>query len=469
MSKENNKKKSLKVILISTLALVLAASIVLTIIFAPIGTWFGGNSPDTDITSSIGPTFNNIELSNKPTVTAANQVATGICVVTGYCSDDTEKIVISGNNVVETTTKPFAGKDKRYFMVQVPYTATTALEVKAIFKDGKESDVATKLIAHKEMKKNYMYLGEYTPVIGKNGQMHFYSALLSYSLSTGKITSSMNNTAKKNINNIVKEADKLGAETIFVVIPSTAALYPETVPDDFTETTDEKLYERFTAIAEECGAKVMYPIETMSEHVNDGDGYQLYQRTDSHWSTYGSYWGTYDLFNYIAEKFPNAKPRTLKEMGFYTTEMYGGDGLFSFAEEVGFEVYYSDKITRKTKIMELTTRYKLKMPTNTLDSVYKSNMCLSLTDDNAKSDKVVNPKGTDLPSALIMRDSFGKVSYDMMNDRFSTVYWGEFNNYKMPLDLVDTDHVDYVIYLYSERNLLKIMMNDAGANILNLK
>jgi hypothetical protein len=56
-----SKNKNFKVILISALALILAASIVLTIIFVPVGTWFGGDDLVSDVTSSVGPTFNNVE------------------------------------------------------------------------------------------------------------------------------------------------------------------------------------------------------------------------------------------------------------------------------------------------------------------------------------------------------------------------------------------------------------------------
>ena len=135
----------------------------------------------------------------------------------------------------------------------------------------------------------------------------------------------------------------------------------------------------------------------------------------------------------------------------------------------GIENYYGDKTTQVTKIKELTNLYNLKMPTNTLSTVYNGGNGLYLNDDNAKSKKEVNQNGTGLPTAIVMRDSFSKVAYDMINDRFSTIYWGEFNNYNMPLDIVDTNKVDYVIYIYSERNLLKVMMNTADANILGLK
>ena len=432
----------------------------------------GGTVNSQDSSVNISSTTSNddvVKVLEKPTVTVTSQVGNGVFVVAGYCSLDTDKIIISGSNASEVVTTPFLGKDKKYFISQVSYTAGTDVEVKALGKDGLLSDSVNTYIGYSYMKQEYMYKGEYAPVFGKDGQTHYYSALLSYSLTTANLTDQMANIGNQSVADIVKQGNKLGAETIFVVIPSSADIYPETVPDNFSEATGERLYERFEKIAAQNGAKVIYPIDTMKQHANDGDGYQIYQHTDSHWSTYGAYWGTYDLFSYIAKSFPNAKPRTLAEMDFYTKEFYGGDALFSFPKELKFENYYGDKTTQVTKIKELSNLYNLSMPTNTLSTVYNGGHGLYLNDDNAKSKKEVNPNGNGLPTALIMRDSFSKVAYDMINDRFSTVYWGEFNNYNMPLDIVDTNKVDYIIYLYSERNLLKVMMNTADATILGLK
>ena len=206
----------------------------------------------------------------------------------------------------------------------------------------------------------------------------------------------------------------------------------------------------------------------MKKHKNDGKGYQLYQYTDSHWSTYGAYWGTYDLFNYIAKAHPAAKPRTIKEMGFYTKELCGGDAVFNFPSGIGFDNNTASGITSKTKIKELTTLYKLKTSSNTLSAVYHSNVGLYLTDANAGAITVYNNAPSGLPNAVIMRDSFGKVALDLVSDRFATACWGQSNNYNFPSGWQNTNP-DYVIHLYSERNLFKIMLANSNASIVGFK
>ncbi len=407
--------------------------------------------------------------SASPYITVAAQVADDLCVVAGVCAKNTTRIKVFGDRVTSTSVVPYAGKDNYYFIAQVKYKGATTLKFTAEEKGKSVSDTVTAKIGYEPMNQNYMERSDYSPVIGKNSRMHFYSALLAYSLNTDRVDNNMKQIAKENINSIVSAANKVGAETIFLVIPSSADIYSETVPDSYTKSSGQRLHEEFARIATDCGAKVIYPIDTMKKHRNDGTGYQLYQHTDSHWSTYGAYWGTYDLLNHIGKKFTAAKPRTVSQMGFYTAEMHAGDAVFNFPHRIGFENYYGDGTTNTTKLKELTTLYRRSMPTNTLKQVYNNYNGLYLTNDNAAAATVNNPSGSGLPTALIMRDSFGKVAYDMLNDRFKTVYWGEFDNYNLPTDIISTKKPDYVIYLYSERNLLKIMLNNSAANILNLK
>ena len=406
--------------------------------------------------------------SNTPAVTVAAQVENNICIVAGFCTKDTEKITISGENVTSVTVVPYAGEEYNYYSTQVKFSKATYFRVTATEKGKKPSEPASVYVARGFVAENYMHRNEYAPVFGKNSRMHFYSALLAYSQNTKNFGSKMRAQGKTQLKNMIYAADEVGAETIFLIIPSSADIYPETVPDNYTKASGERLYEAFTKIAESYGAKVIYPLATMKKHKNDGVGYQLYQNTDSHWSTYGSYWGTYDMLNYIAKKYPAAKPRTLSEMKFYTKELCAGDAFFNFPNNIGFENNYGGGITSKTQMKELTTLYKLKMPTNTLEKVYNSYNGLYLTNDNADAATVVNKSGKGLPTALIMRDSFGKVSYDMLNDRFSTVYWGEFDNYNIPMDIISKKKPNYVIHLYSERNLLKILLGNSEADLISL-
>ena len=434
------------------------------------------NDKQSQQTSTVTPSISSnssedvqIKRSASPNVTVTTQVANGVCVVGGLCSKETEYITVSGKNVTTEKIYPFEGKDNNYFLSQVLYCGDTELEFTATERGLEVSHPIKRTVSATNIAKNYMEMGEYSPYIGKNCQMHFYSALLSYSLTVNKLSEQMRAVSAANISYITEAARSVGAEPIFLIIPSSAEIYPETVPDNYKKSGGEGLYQAFSKIAAECGAKVFYPIDTMKKHRNDGSGYRIYPHTDSHWTSYGAYWGTYDMMNYISQSYPLAAPRKFGEMGFYITEMYGGDALFNFPKNIGFENQSAGGRAMVTGIRELVPLYTLRMPTSTLSKVYNSNTGLYLTQDNAAASTVNNPNGAGLPSALIMRDSFGKVCYDMISDRFSTVYWEKFGNYNLPIDKINSYRPNYVIYIFSERNLLKIMLNDSNATVLNLK
>ena len=328
----------------------------------------------------------------------------------------------------------------------------------------------SRYITTKSGMKNQMTSGDYQPVFGLDSRIHFYSAILTYSKSNF-LSNGEKEFAKQNISETVQTAKSVGAEVIYLVVPSSAAVYPESVPSEYKAASGETLYKAFKSIAEQSGATVLYPLDELNAHKNDGEGYKIYSHSDSHWTTYGAYFGVSSLMNKISSKYPSAKPRTVKEMGFYTTELYGGDALFSFGDYNGFENYSqaasTSGKTSVTGIKELTTMYNLKMPTDTLTTITRGKKSIYLTKDNASYYEFTNKNGSGLPSAVIVRDSFGRTAFDMVNDRFSSVTWLAENDYSNAISAIKENKPNYVIYIVSERNLLKVMMN-ADVRLTNL-
>lgn len=397
-----------------------------------------------------------------PKVTLCSQVADNIYIVGGVCSKNTEYISIGGEGVEVSKITPAKGERNSYFIAQVKIYKNTSIEVQSK-ENGKDlSRAVFKYATISAGMKNLMTENDYKPVFGLDSRMHFYSAILSYTKSNF-ISNAEKANAKNNISNTVSAANDVGAEVIYLVVPSSAAVYPETLPSEYKKATGETLYSVFKSLAEESGAKVIYPIELMTSHKNDGDGYKIYSHTDSHWTTYGAYWGVNALMSYISGEYPSAAPRTVQEMGFYTTELYGGDSLFSFGENSGFESYVlantTNGKTKVTEIKELTTLYNLKMPTDTLSVITRGKKSIYLTKDNQASKTEINSNGSGLPSAVVVRDSFGRTAYDMINDRFSKVAWRAENDYSSIESFIYENQPNYVIYIISERNLHKVMNN----------
>lgn len=403
-------------------------------------------------------------------ITICTPVATGINIVGGLCSRDCTAVEITGDGIDTKKIIPDYLTDSGYFIGQVKIDESCEISAKELYEDGSSSEAVQASAVYTQMK-NLMTADEYAPVFGENSRMHFYSAILSYTLSD-VLNDSIRDRAHKNIAaniSVLKEANP-EAELIYLVIPSSAAVYPETVPAEYVKAEGKTVFEEFQEIATAEGATVLYPLDAFTQHKQDGLGYKIYNNTDSHWSTYGAYLGLCELMNHIAQKNPAAAPRTTEEMEFYTEALWGGDSLFSFGDNGGFENYSKTASTGKTeltKISELTTLYKLKMPTNTLDRVYRNGKSTYVNGTNSSSATITNPNGEGLPTALICRDSFACTAYDMVNDRFSTVYWQNSHSYGLQKDTLKRVKPDYVIYLISERNLLKVIFENDNISICN--
>ena len=383
---------------------------------------------------------------------------------------DTEYIRVSGDGVTSIDIYPDKGSSKSYFIGTVKYSKRTTVNVQVKQPNKELSEIVKGQVGYDSSMPDYMTSDEYMPVFSKNSRMHFYSALLCYTLSN-KVGNSLKSQAKSNITDVVNRAKAVGAEVIYLVVPSSAWVYPETVPDEYKEATGETVFEAFESVAESCGATVIYPLDTMLAHKNDGDGLKIYHNTDSHWSTYGAYWGLYDLMNYISADFPAAKPRTLAEMGFYTQEMYGGDALFSFPNGMGFDKIQRGSgwngATTTTRLKELAPLYSISFGTNTTYSIFRKNQSVYINQGNS-DEQTVRGGGSGLPTAMVMRDSFGCTIFDMLSDRFSTVWWQDSGNYRVSGTL-EEERPDYLIYVVSERNLTKVMTGNDNASITSLR
>lgn len=427
------------------------------------------SSTPTESTASQGggDTEPTLPKSAAPVVTELAQMANNIFVISGYCSLNTEKIVVSGDGVTTAEITPAKGATNNYFLGSVTVKKSTKIVVQALEKDHSLSDEVTRSVTKKTSgMSNLMTATEYKPVFCEDSRIHFYSALLAYSLSD-VIDDSAEARAKANISKIVNQAKQAGSEVIYFVVPSSASVYPETVPSNYKKATGETVFDVFNRVATESGAKVVYPLETMLAHKNDGEGLKIYHHTDSHWAPYGAFWGVHDLMNYISGEFPAAKPRSVSEMGFYTKELWGGDALFSFAANGIFETNLSVGKTSRCKINELTALYTKKMPTSTLVSSYRNGQGVYFTGTNSAAATVRNSNGSGLPTAYIIRDSFGSTAYDIINDRFSTVWWQKYGNMQYNHSTVTANNPDYVIYIISERSVIKLMENNTNVSLLN--
>ena len=187
----------------------------------------------------------------------------------------------------------------------------------------------------------------------------------------------------------------------------------------------------------------LYPV--MEEHKNDE--FKIYHKTDSHWTDYGAYWGCHTLITEIAKDYPDAVPMVIGEdVSFYTKEVEAGDMMTHFEVD---NALVSETATFAEWLVDYPNR----------PNIYVDNRCEIDNHLVSGNQVITNPNAGDknLPTAMIIRDSFSFNAFAYLNQYFSEVHWNYTWDYKFKkVDIVRAD-VDYLIYLISEKSLSSIL------------
>ncbi len=287
--------------------------------------------------------------------------------------------------------------------------------------------------------------GIYAALMGDNFQGHFVQQLDDW-MGTNLLDDAALTKMKRSLKDRASFCENIGTKLVFMIVPNQCLIYPETMPDRYPRSTaDHTLLDQFTAAAKEVGATVldMYPI--MEAHKNDE--FKIYHKTDSHWTDYGAYWGYHTLMTEIAKTYPDAAPMPIDgNLRFYTKEVEAGDMMTHFEVD---NALISETATFAEWLVDYPNR----------PNIYVDNRCEIDNHLVAGNQVIKNPNadGKNLPSAMIIRDSFSFNAFAYFNQSFSEIHWNYTWDYNFKkVDILHAD-VDYLIYLVSEKSLANIL------------
>ena len=380
-----------------------------------------------------------LEKTEKPVITGTVNMSPSTICVTGKSEKDAAIIIRGGINDVTFNASDI------YFMgvAEVANTGKTVkLEVSAIVEGKAESDPVTV---------NAMYLAQvkrirddsFEVVMGSDSQGHFVSALPDYE-GTSVMKDGQVESLKTRIEARVQwlAENTKGTELIYVVVPNSMTVYPETVPEKYVRFEGEGRSAQFIKAVKDAGATVIDVTDAMIEHKTDE--YKLFHKTDSHWTEYGAWVAYTELMNYISEKWADAKPRAFDEMGFYEKDVDGGD-----------MPYYLGLDVKKVREVDVFSNPNFELPV-TLPK-YVSDHGLNMNHDTTPKYNDVKSNRPNLPSAYVMRDSYGIALYDMLAERFNRTVYESMWSYGFDTDKIKALNVDYVIVIIAERNLNDVL------------
>ena len=324
--------------------------------------------------------------------------------------------------------------DHGWYSVRVsPYSSGKTVYIWAE-RDGAASEKLAYVARPKNVGTDKWYI-----IAGKDYQFHLDYTLPDY-LHVNLYTQSQMDSIVSSLKN--RDA-RSNAEIIYVVVPSPASVYPETMPQEYTDAQngDISKYDQLMEIFESAGVSYINVKELFLNHKDDA--YKLYWKTDSHWSEYGAFLAYEALFDYIAQKDPQCAPHRFDEFEWKEDTYYGGD--------MAYYLEYADDVMCEYSV----ARSPLFQMPDTITAVRRYVSAQKLTYDQSAmpASRTIYTYRSELPSAMVLRDSYSTQLYDILAERFNkTVYKGMWS-FSFNVSEVNDSGVDYVIYILTERNI----------------
>lgn len=222
----------------------------------------------------------------------------------------------------------------------------------------------------------------------------------------------------------------LKTELIIFIAPNPATIYPEHMPDILVnqKQSDDSRSKQIVRAFEDSHVKVIFPYQRLIREKRD---YMLYFWSDTHWNELGAYYGYCELFEYIGEKFPDAKPISESELNISETTMYGGD----IVSNMLFFDSYSYTST--------TTMVSFKNP--------KAVRTELVGDPGTGSEIWVKEDGKDRPTIVMYRDSFSVAMIGPISETAGKFIINPMWDFRIDMEYLKKVKPDYLIIEKVER------------------
>lgn len=283
--------------------------------------------------------------------------------------------------------------------------------------------------------------GRWPVVAGGNYQFFLQSALPDYqktNLDPDEVYQSVETILKDRL--ATMHEYNPDAEIIYLIVPSAMTIYPELVPEGYERNGGESRLDKITTAIRNAGGTVIDLRQIFGVHKNDS--MTLYRKLDSHWGEYGAYLAYEALFDHIAEKFPQAAPRNVDEFNWNPGYYNGGDIAYYMAmpqsearEYAYYRTFDFDAPTQITSIPRYTSAESL------------------FYNDAMTPDIVINTDRPELPSCMVIRDSYSTQIFDILAERMDRTHYLGMWNYTWNNAAVKAEQPDYVIYVVAEWNI----------------
>ena len=374
--------------------------------------------------------------SELPELTFTSHSGENTVVMGGKCVQDAKIHIRSSDNSIEKT---FSTDYNDWCVeIEIPSGITNLL----LTQEEPGKDESEQIIVTVQPRPGFSLAdqGVCQVAFGDKMQGHFFGQLEDW-CGTNILSDNQVEGVQKRIKSKVDYLAGRDCKLVYLIITNPMEIYPETAPERFVRSDEDiSRTEQFEKAARAAGATVIDAREILEEHRDDI--YKIYNKTDSHWTSYGAYWGYKILMDEIGKDYEAAKPLPIDgNFEFYNKESMSGDMMVHL-------------LLQNSLLHENGTFVKwLTKAVSNPDVYVKGSVQLDFSpvQDTQTVRNRLDPEGK--PTAMIVRDSFSTNIYGYANNSFSEVYWQNMWNYKFDKDYIENTNPDYYIYIVAERNI----------------
>jgi len=286
------------------------------------------------------------------------------------------------------------------------------------------------------------------PVVTGGDFQFFFQKMLPDLLGQNIPSKSVYDNLTKRVSDRVAQLRKYNsnADVIYLIVPSSMSVYPELVPESYgTPASETRLDLAIDAI--NAGGGIAIDLKELFNKHKD-DEMPMYYKLDSHWSDYGAYLAYQAMFEHISKAYPDAAPRSIEEFDWNPDYYQSGD-----------MTYYLSMAQSKVKEYAYYRTFAFDAPSAVTQTPrYRSSTMLCYS-DSVTTENVIRTKRDNLPSAIVLRDSYSTQMYDILAERLDTTHYLGMWNLSWDNGLIQSEKPDYVIYILAEWNLDSVLYN----------
>jgi len=217
------------------------------------------------------------------------------------------------------------------------------------------------------------------------------------------------------------QLNQRGIKLYVVLAPNKESIYPQFLPDSIKPGTKSC---RIDQVMQELHTTQLAVLDLRTLMRSEAQTAQVYHRTDTHWNATGALLASREILSLIKKDFPQL---TIPSLGEYQVDLQSVSG-----DLAAFLPYDERFVERSPSLIPFTpSRAELEQEANRM-------IISSIPESN-------------LPSALVFRDSFSDALVPFLSEHFSRVVYA--HSFTVDLDLVDREKPDIIIFELAQRYL----------------